>query len=145
MEEWMIRTLGTITVTLLMSFCWPSYSQTVNITIDKIDENKLISGHVNGLDEDATKKFRVVVYIHTDIWYIHPYAGQGEGKTCSSITNDGKWAVETVRRSFPADEIGALVVRQDYQIPAKTETLESVQNIGITRERLSGTPDFGKL
>jgi hypothetical protein len=122
-----------------------SYSQTVRVSIDRIDENSLISGHVTGLDKIMAKGYRVVVYVHTDKWYIHPYAGQGEGKSWSSIADDGSWTLETVKRDFPADEMTALVVAQGYAFPARTDSIATVKNIALTQKRLRNTPDFGKL
>jgi hypothetical protein len=122
-----------------------AYSQAAKITIDKIDENKSISGHVTGLDKTMAKGFRVAVYVHTDIWYIHPYAGQGDGQSWSSIADDGSWSVATVKRAFSADQIAALVVEQGYDFPARTPSVEGVKNIGIFIKSLKGTPDFGKL
>lgn len=123
-----------------------AYSETVaKVTIDKIEENNIISGHVEGLDRNTAKGYHVVVYVHTDIWYIHPYAGSDEGKSWSSISDDGSWSVETVKRDFPADEIAALVVSEDYDVPAQTSSLQKVNNIGMFKKRLKGTGDYKKL
>ena len=130
---------------LLISSFSPAQAQTAQITINNIDENKSISGRVTGLDKNTLRGFRVIAYVHTDMWYIHPYAGQGEGKTWASIQDNGTWSLETVHRPFSANEIAALVVGQDYKFPDRTEAIGSVKNSGIVIKRLTGTPDFGKL
>ena len=134
-----------IAVVLLLAASASSHAQTAQVTIDKIEENSSISGHVTGLDSATAKGFRVVVYVHTDIWYVHPYAGQGDGQSWSSISANGSWSVATVKREFPADELAAVAVGQGYAFPARTPVIEGVKNIGIIRKRLKGTDDYSKL
>jgi hypothetical protein len=142
----MIRFMMSMVVAVMSALLsFESDAQTANITIDKIEANQLIAGHVTGLDKTTAKGYRIVVYVHTDIWYIHPYAGQGDGQSWSSIADDGSWSVATVKRDFPANEIAALVVGQGYDIPARTPSIESVRNIGLFRKSLRNTPDYGKL
>ena len=54
-------------------------AQEVQISIETIESDQFISGQVRGLEAAEIPRHRVVVYVHTDIWYIHPDAGQGEG------------------------------------------------------------------
>ena len=139
-------TASAIIAFLLVAWLTSSYSQPVaRVTIDRIDENNSIAGHVEGLDRTTAKGYRVVVYVHTDMWYMHPYAGQGEGKSSSSISDDGSWSVETVKRDFLADQVAAVVVPEGYDSPARTPSLKSINGIAIVTKPLRGTPDYGKL
>jgi hypothetical protein len=131
---------------LSMALFSSAYSQPkATVTIDKIEENNMISGRVEGLDRTTAKGYHVVVYVHTNIWYIHPYAGQDEGKSWSSISGNGEWSVETVNRGFPADQVAAVVVSDAYDPPAQTPSLRSINAIGMVTKPLKKTPDYGKL
>ena len=70
--------------------------------------NQNISGRVT-LPNAATTS-RVVVYVHTDKWYVHPYIGQGDGLGWAHINPDGTWTIRTVKREFAADLVGAFVI-----------------------------------
>ena len=62
--------------------------QEVRISIETIERDQFISGRVQGLEAEEIPRHRVVVYIHTDMWYIHPFAGQGEGLSWAAIRPD---------------------------------------------------------
>lgn len=122
-------------------------AQEVSITIGKIVENQQISGSVGGLAPQDYKNYKVVVYVHTDKWYIHPYAGQDEGLSWASIQSNGTWRIKTVKREFKADKVAALLVKRNYPEPNKIEdeNLEEVQHSAIVIKPLRDTPDYGKL
>ena len=122
-----------------------AHAQDVTISIDEILSDEAIVGHVRGLDSEKIPHHRVVVYVRTDIWYIHPYAGQGEGLSWAEIRPDGKWVIETVRRKFAADEVAALVINENHPVPNRTRSLERIRYLAITVKALIGTEDFGKL
>ena len=118
------------------------------VTIDQIVVDNRISGYVRDLSTTDPSGYKVIVYIHTDQWYIHPYAGQGDGQSWASINSDGTWQIATVNRGVPADSIAALVVGRDYIVPTKLESLgiipQSAKAAEVVRD-LRGTPDYGKL
>lgn len=120
-------------------------AQEVQISIETIESNQFISGFVRGLEAEEIPRHRVVVYVHTDIWYIHPYAGQGEGLSWAAIRPDGKWVIETVRRKFRADRVAAIIVNENYPVRDRTRSLELIPSLAITIKDLEGTPDYGKL
>jgi hypothetical protein len=120
-------------------------TQKPSIFIDKIEEDQAISGHVTGLDRQSLKQYRVIVYVHTDMWYIHPYAGQGEGQSWAAIHDDGTWSIQTVHRPFNADQVAALVVSDTYAFPPRTNAIEKLNSVVMIKKSLAGTPDFGKL
>ncbi|MBU1235520.1 MAG: hypothetical protein KJ634_00535 [Gammaproteobacteria bacterium] len=115
------------------------------ITIDKIVAGKQITGHIQGLAPQAASKYKVLVYVHTDRWYIHPYAGQGEERTWASVKEDGSWQVQTVQREFRADSVAALLVLRSVPEPNRVESLTNIPYQAAITKVLQGTPDYGKL
>lgn len=120
-------------------------AQEISISIDRIVANEVISGYVRGLRSADYPKYKVIVYVHTDSWYIHPYAGQGEGLSWASIREDGTWRIQTVQRQFKADRVAALIVRRNYPEPGKVQNLDMIQHRAIVVRKLVGMPDYGKL
>ena len=120
-------------------------AQEVEISIESIKSDEAISGRVRDLEAEKTPNHRVVVYVHTDIWYIHPYAGQGEGLSWAAIRPDGKRVIETVRRQFRANKLAAVVVNENYPVRDRTRSLELIPYLAITIKNLEGTQDYGKL
>lgn len=137
--------LGTgLALTVCLSGSW-LLAQQITITIDRIEPNQIISGFVRGLQPPEVANYKVIVYVHTDQWYIHPYAGQGEGLSWAPIRPNGVWQIETVQRRFRADKMAALVVKKTYPEPPKLENLQSIPSAAMVIRDLRGTPDFGKL
>jgi hypothetical protein len=120
-----------------------SRAQAASIQIDSIQADKKIMGHVTGLRTNSG--YKVLVYVHTDRWYVHPYAGQGQGMSWATIDDDGAWSLRTVQREFKADKVAALVVKMGADEPAKVENVDSIPHEGIVVKDLSGTGDYGKL
>ena len=67
----------------------------VAISIDKIVQNDHIAGTVTGLTTKGRTEHKVIVYVKTDRWYIHPYERGGAGKSWASIGPQGSWKIET--------------------------------------------------
>lgn len=120
-------------------------SQQLSIAITDITANQRICGSVSGLSAKEYQNYKVIVYVHTDKWYIHPYAGQDEGKSWASIQPNGTWELQTVQREFKADKIAALLVKRNYPEPGTIENLERIQKTAILVKELRDTPDYGKL
>lgn len=117
---------------------------TAEISIDRIEKNDVIQGRVKGL-KGSLQAYKVVVYVHTDKWYIHPYARQGDGLSFASIKPDGTWEIETVKRKFSADSIAVLVVNASAEVPDSTGNVRRIPNRGLLLMKLSGTPSYGRL
>src|ERR1044072_9130280 len=105
-----MRTVISVMISLLLlagqASTW--FAQAVSLTIAAITANQTISGEAKGLMPRDLVDYKVIVYVHTDQWYIHPYAGQGEGKSWASIKSDGSWQIRTVQREFAADSVAAI-------------------------------------
>lgn len=116
------------------------------ITIDQIIANDYVSGYVSGLAPAEYGKYKVIFYVHTDQWYIHPYAGQGEGMSWASIKGNSTWQIKTVQREFKANSIAALIVERQYPEPNKVEDIRKIPYRAIVvKELQQGSQDYGKL
>ena len=141
----MMRSILVLVCVLGFQISYDARAQEVNVVIENIKSDESISGYVEGMDAATMSHHRVVVYVHTDIWYIHPYVGQGEGLSWAAIRPDGTWVIETVRRRFRADRIGALVINENYPAPNTTRSLDRLQSVAKSVKILTGTEDYGKL
>lgn len=96
--------------------------QRTEVSIDSIVPNQSIKGHVNGLSSEAMDKFKVVFYVKTNLWYVHPYMyyqGQEEGYSYSNLNERGEFKVKTVKRDIPSKELAAVVVPKSYKIKSQ--------------------------
>lgn len=108
------------------------------VIISDITENTRIVGRISGVPAEKVDQYKVLVYVKTDKWYIHPYERGGEGLSFASINRDGSWRIETVKRRFPADLVAALVVRRDYTPPPTVEDLKDIDSLASYTEEGRG-------
>lgn len=101
----------------------------IQIHIDEIVRNRQIAGRVEGLESGAESKHKVLVYVHTDIWYIHPYAGRGAGQTWAAVDQEGHWFIGSVKRTYPADQVAALLVSRDSPHPSSLKALTELESV----------------
>ncbi|HHT9126537.1 MAG TPA: hypothetical protein ACFYD6_12065 [Candidatus Brocadiia bacterium] len=102
---------------------------TVGISIDKIVENQYIQGRVFGMDASKYSQYKVIVYVLTDKWYIHPYAIGGEGKSYASIDSNGTWSIPTLKREFGAYKVAALIVEKNYKPSTMLNNIDSIKSV----------------
>lgn len=145
MQKSTSRRLFFATVAVVAMYGGDALAQQAKVSISRIEANESISGQVIGLDPQATADYKILVYVRTDKWYIHPFAGQDEGKTWALIQRDGTWRIATVQRDHRASAVAAVLVRKNYPEPNTTESLERLQHTAIAIKELRGTPDYGKL
>lgn len=89
------------------------------VVVDSIVKNETIKGHVKGLPAQAYKDFKVVFYVKTNVWYIHPYQyypGQDEGYSYSNLNSNGEFQVKTVLRQVPSAAMAAVLVPKSFKI-----------------------------
>ncbi len=79
------------------------------------DRTEVIAGTVEGID---AKLCKVVVYAHTDVWYVQPYAGASD----TSIREGKYWKSETHLGS----EYAALLVNASYKAPSVIRVLPDI-------------------
>lgn len=112
---------------VLKEYCYACKS--TEVKVDSIVANEWIKGHVTGLPVEAYDKFKVVFYVKTNYWYIHPYMyypGQDEGYSYSNINERGEFKVKTVKRDVPAKELAAVVVPKNFKIAAQKWWLKPI-------------------
>ena len=138
-----------ISILLLLMLVLPIGSQGVNrsvrIDIDEIRKDEYIQGTVTGLTTAGASAYKVVVYVKTDVWYIHPLAEGGAGESWAPIGPNGSWKISTERREVPASRIAALLVEKDAEVPSKVSNIQKIPHQAIVIHELKGTPDYGKL
>jgi len=149
-----LRTFLFISTILLMNIMLASAQpdQPISISITNINANQQIkkgmpyfeiSGIVSGLPPQDYQNYKVIVYVHTDLWYVYPYARQGEGKSWASIQANGRWQIQSsVQREFKADKVAAVLVKRNSPELSFTKTLEKMQKAAIVVKELRGTPDL---
>jgi hypothetical protein len=106
--------------------------RSTEVNIDRIITNDHISGHVRGLPVEALDKFKVVFYVKTNRWYVHPfehYEGQDEGLSYALLNHNGEFKIKTVRRQVPAREMVAVLVPKSYRIFAQRWWLKPVLGV----------------
>jgi hypothetical protein len=77
-----------------------------------------ISGRVIGIKPEEVQKYKVLVYVLTDKWYIHPYAENTEGRGYARVKTDGTWGLLTVNRGHHPTKLAMLVAPKDFDPPA---------------------------
>ncbi len=122
-----MRTFRVLLGWLLCLLPLTAYAQSA-VTITDIRSDQMIEGTVN----DGTAKPEdhcVVVYVHTDVWYIHPYAGGGADQSWASISGN-KWSIPTVKRDFAANQVAAILLKKDHSgdcpAPAKLPAISGI-------------------
>ncbi len=131
---------------VMLALCVASTSSAAGaekIEIESIKPDQEISGRVEGVG--AVSSYKVVVYVKTDQWYIHPFSSGGVGRSYAEIAEDGSWSIPTVERGFPASQIAALVVKRDASPPSRTDAIAGIDAIARIVRELTGTDDYGKL
>lgn len=118
--------------------------RTTKVTVDEIVKNSHIKGRVQGLPTEAYEKFKVVFYVKTNRWYVHPYTwheGQEEGYSYSNLNERGEFKVKTVRRDVPSRKLAAVVVPKNYKIRSQRLWLRPLFGIfgGILKNHCSYT------
>ncbi len=120
-------------------------SATIEIT--DIQQDNLISGKVSGL-KGPLSHYKVVVYVKTDRWYVHPFASGGPGRSYAEIEDDGTWEIQTVLREFPASAVAAAVVAKDYPAPSRMGSMGAIKakaKVILNKKALKNKDFLGKL
>lgn len=100
------------------------------VTITDIVADGTITGTTANLPAQSQGKACVVIYVHTDVWYIHPYANAGRDQSYSMVDPQGAWKLETVKRQFPANKVAALVMPDTNaceNVPARINDIAKIQ------------------
>lgn len=88
---------------------------------------EIIAGTVSGVD---VKECKVVLFAHTNIWYVQPYVGASD----TVIQSDKTWRSDT----FLGWEYAALLVKNSYQPPSTTGKLPEVGGLVLAIDKVAG-------
>lgn len=156
-------TLLTLTISMSASAGWKADSRKVlkeyayacketQVSVDSIVKNEHIKGHISGLPVEAYDKFKVVFYVKTNVWYVHPYTyyqGQDEGYSFSNLDANGGFKVKTVLRNLPSKELAAVLVPKAYKIKDRRWWLKpalgflgGVLKFQCAHQKVAGNGDF---
>jgi len=95
----------------------PSETQ-VRIIFSDFEKKSHISGRIDQLLPSEYDDYKILIYVLTDNWYIHPWAENAEGRGYASIRNDGTWRINTVWRGYQAYRVAFLLTkRETYALP----------------------------
>lgn len=93
----------------------------VSVALTAFQSDGLMSGRVTGLDAAGYDQVKVVAYVLTDAWYIHPWAENAAGKGFALVDGNGEWALETVWRGHQAYRLALVVMPKAGWAHAKVE------------------------
>ncbi len=118
--------------------------RTTEVHVDEIVRNSHITGHIKGLPTDAYDKFKVIFYVKTNRWYVHPYThyeGQEEGYSYSNLKANGEFRVKTVRRDVPSKQLAVVLVPKSHKIVSQRWWLKPLFGIfgGVLKHQCSHT------
>lgn len=115
-----------------------------DIKITQIVKNNHIKGHVTGLAEASLEDFKMIFYVNTNRWYIHPYQynqNQPSGYSFSDLTAGGNFWIRSVFR-VPAKQMAAVLVPSPHYIYAKKRTLNELLKYACKHVIVPGNGDF---
>lgn len=96
-------------------------STSVEIHMTELESGRWIRGTVSGLAPGEEGKFKVLVYVLTDKWYIHPEAVATQGRGFAEIDAAGRWEIGSVWRGHQATRLALLVVARPTWAPPTIE------------------------
>ena len=100
----------------------PHKTQT-RIIFSDFRKNSHISGRIEGLPPSEFEDYKILVYVLTDKWYIHPWAENAEGRGYASISNDGTWKIGTVWRGYQAYRVAFLLTKKTTYPPSTVKVI----------------------
>ena len=118
--------------------------RTTEVHVDEIVRNSHIKGHVKGLPTEAYENFKVIFYVKTNRWYVHPYThyeGQEEGYSYSNLNANGEFKVKTVRRDVPSKQMAVVLVPKSHKIVSQRWWLKPIFGIfgGVLKHQCNHT------
>ena len=131
-------------LTASVSSEFKSECKSSEVIIDELVRDSHIKGHVTNLPPEAYDKFKVVFYVKTNRWYVHPYLyypGQEPGYSYSLINSNGEFEIKTLRRQVPSKAMAVVVVPKDYKIRPQKFLLKPLFGIfgGVLKNKCTHT------
>jgi LmbE family N-acetylglucosaminyl deacetylase len=105
------------------------------IVLEEFESDSHINGRIDGFAAERYDDLKIVVYVLTDRWYIHPWDSVEAGKGYALVAGDGSWRIATVWRGHQARRLAILLVERSTMVPA------TVRSLGNAERRLLSTVD----
>jgi len=95
--------------------------RSVEIQMTELESGRWLRGTVSGLAAGEEEKLKVLVYVLTDKWYVHPEAVATPGLGFAEIDATGRWEIRSVWRGHQATRLALLVVARAAWAPPTLE------------------------
>ena len=92
-------------------------STVVKIQMTTFRSRAYIRGKVTGMPKENFAMYKLVAYVLTDQWYIHPWADNAPGRGFALIDTLGNWELQTVWREFQASQLAFILVPLKQYVP----------------------------
>ncbi len=116
----------------------------LKINVSEIVKNSHIQGAVTGFKETSLDDFKVLFYVRTENWYVHPYEynpAQPSGYSYSDFAAGGTFWIRSVFRT-PAKEMAVIVVPSPHFIYNKSSGLKGLLKYACNYVVVPGNGDF---
>lgn len=101
----------------------PMEMEEIRITMTHFQRNSHIWGQIEGLSPEHYGEYKILVYVLTNKWYIHPWADSREGRGFASIRSDGTWKIGTIWRGYQAYRVAFLLCAKSSYSPPTVEVI----------------------
>lgn len=91
------------------------------LRMTSFQQGQIIEGQVVGLEPNSYGAYKVVAYVLTNKWYIHPEAVNTPGLGFAHLDSEGQWRLQTVWRGYQATKLAFLLVPRETWAPPTIE------------------------
>ncbi len=99
--------------------------KSLEVSLMEFERGRKIRGRVSGLAPGEEGQLKVLVYVLTNKWYIHPEAVATPGLGFAIIDPAGRWEIGSVWRGYQATKLAILVVPKEAWAPPTIEPGEA--------------------
>lgn len=96
------------------------------IKIERFVRGSHISGSVKGIEPSNLTNYKIIVYVKTNIWYIHPFL-----ESFATINSEGNWEIDTVDRPPSPTRIAVFLVGRDYRAPSTINRASEIDAVAV--------------
>lgn len=87
------------------------------VILQEFKQDSHMAGRVIGFSPEEYGELKILVYVLTDKWYIHPWAERGTGRGYATIDEDGSWRIATEWRGHQAYLLALLLTKKETGAP----------------------------
>jgi LmbE family N-acetylglucosaminyl deacetylase len=104
-----------------------------SIVLEDFESGSHVAGRVEGFTPEECADLKVVVYVLTNSWYIHPWDSAEEGKGYAAVAEDGSWRISTDWRGHQARRLAILLAKRSNMVPSRVRPLGNADRRLLTR------------